>query len=354
MDTATRDYTITKLLEMPDSGDMTEHGWYLLRGNIDALGSSIARSPSPKKEDFFRSMLMDGDISVVKSALKAAICLERTPPDYYGIAGELSQINGLESLAQNFTMIGRFKEQLAGAGDDRLNAAKHLAVFYADGAKNLGDLLEKTAREMADEALHSNAGSQDHLKRLDALVTLASAGIASYSYDELKGLLSPLLNTRASVATFFNLTQNLMAFGQRQDLKNAAAELESARVNACFSDLSYADDRQFDAAMELVLLYSTGRMYLVQNGMIPHVAQDMVEILLEPSGENAEQKAEQVAKAQKVLDYMRSVGIDVQINQMPAEPSIQAEGPEEGMSGVDGGVSVEDGGSVTDGGVSDE
>ncbi|MFH0884490.1 MAG: hypothetical protein V1861_02160 [Candidatus Micrarchaeota archaeon] len=353
LDSATRDYTITKLLEMPDTSDITEHGWFLLRKHLAELGTFIAKNPSPKKEDFFRSMLMDGDKSVVASALKCAVCMEQIPSDYYGIAGDLSKIPGLESAAQNFTMAGRFKEQLAGAGEDRLVAAKRLAVFYADGMVNLEELLDRTAREMVQEALYAVPGSQDRLKHLDVLVNFASVGIAPYSPGELIEMLGPLTTTRSAVATFYNLTQNLMAFSPRQDLKNTAAELESARVNSCFSDLSYADERQFDAANELVLLYSTGRVYLVENGMIAHLAKDMVEIILEPPGETKEQRDAQVGKAKNVIDNMRRVGIDVQINYEQTEAF-----PDDGSitdGGVDGGPDdVTDGGSETDGGVSDE
>ena len=40
---ATRDFTITKMLEMPETTDFKEHGWHLLRKNLDTpLAISIA------------------------------------------------------------------------------------------------------------------------------------------------------------------------------------------------------------------------------------------------------------------------------------------------------------------------
>lgn len=325
-DPATRDYVITKLLEMPEAEDVTESGWYLLRNHLDEIGPAIAASASAKRDEFFASMFMDGDMKVAASAMRAAVCLESTPGELYGIAGELSQVPGMEGIAQSFTMIGRFKEQLSGVGEDRLLAAKHLAVYYADGMKNLQGLLEKTSREITAGVLEAEPHSQDHLKGLEVLVHMAAVGITPYSPDELGKMLGPYTGTRAAVAIYYNLTQNIMGFSPRGDLKAAASELEAARVNACFGDLSYVDDRQFDAAHELVLLYSTGRIYLVENGMIPKLAQEMVEIILEPAGESAESKDAQVGKANRVLDHMRQVGIDIQINHEPAISAEQGSG----------------------------
>lgn len=56
---ATRDFMITACLEMPATEDMAEHGWHLLKENLEHAGKAILASQSQKKQEFILHALQD-------------------------------------------------------------------------------------------------------------------------------------------------------------------------------------------------------------------------------------------------------------------------------------------------------
>ncbi len=309
---STGQFAITKLLEMPDTGDYEAHGWFLLRKNLAQLGEQIARNPSEQRVAFFRAMLMDAENSVVKAALRDAVHLENIPPDFPGIAQDVLEIPELEDEARMFISATHALAKLQ--SDEPYVSIAMLAMQYSDGARHLGPILERAGERMASDALDAKSGPK-RIRAMDTLATLAAAGITPCSPDTLVAILGPLTGSRELPTQFYGLTGNILFSGKKHEgLTQVAAKMESDRVNSCFTELGYADDRQFPAALELVSLFASGRMYLVTNGMIPEVAKEMAEIVLEPAGETKKEQDEQVRKAKFVLEAMRGAGIEIQFN----------------------------------------
>jgi hypothetical protein len=310
-DSATQDYTITKLLEMPGSPDTDEHGWSLLRKDLAELGIAIAGNPSPKTEAFFRSMLFDGDKDVAKAALKGALYFGRIPEEFFDIAGDLTKVSGLESAAQNFIAAGHLKMLLEVEGENKMMALRQLASMYSRGMGHLAPMLKQTGREITESALAADDNLENRRRQLDALVYLASAGIMPYDGETLKRLLTPLLGSQGAAGAFYNLTGIILMKCEDAGLHKAVTQMESDRVNACIASLECADGKQFESSMELVRLLATGRDYLLKNGIIAHVMSEMVDVVSEPAGASEEEQNEQRRKAVGVLSELGKLGISV-------------------------------------------
>lgn len=160
---ATRDFTITRMLEMPQTGMFKEHGWHLLRKGLDTpLAVSIASSASPAKIDFLTSMMLDTDAKVVVSALEGAIYLRPLPPEFLDMAAEAAGRSGeLRVKASYFISAAQALPFLESAGDTQYRAASHLVMLYCQGMRHLGPLLQDVVfPEMRDQ--HDDpAGASD-------------------------------------------------------------------------------------------------------------------------------------------------------------------------------------------------
>lgn len=310
-DSATSTFTITKLLEMPGVPDTDEHGWPLLRKDLNELGIAIAGNPSLKTEAFFRSMLFDGDKDVVKAALKGALYFNRIPEEFFDIAGDLAKVKGLESAAQDFIAAGHLKMLLEVEGENRMMALRQLAFKYSRGMEHLAPMLDQAGREIAALALFPGTTEENRLRQLDALVYLASAGIMPYDGETLKRLLTPLLGSQGAAGAFYNLTGIILMKSEDAGLHMAVTQMESDRVNACIASLECADGKQFDASMELVRLLATGRDYLQKNGIIAHVMNEMVDVVSNPGGASEAEQDEQRHRAVGVLHELGKLGIGV-------------------------------------------
>ncbi len=151
---ATRDFTITKMLEMPETTDFKEHGWHLLRKNLDTpLAISIASCASPARIDFLTSMMLDSDTKVVVSAMEGAAYLYPIPPEFLDMAAEAAGRSGeLNCKARFFIAAAQARPLLEAAGDTQFMAALTLTELYLRGMRHLGPLLQDVVfPEMRDQ-----------------------------------------------------------------------------------------------------------------------------------------------------------------------------------------------------------
>ncbi|MCI0504038.1 hypothetical protein L0Y65_04975 [Candidatus Micrarchaeota archaeon] len=317
-DSATSAYAITKLLEMPDCGEFGEHGWSLLRDNLDALGISIAATGSPKAVPFFRSMLMDGDKSVVNAALKGALYLEPVPAEFFDMAGDIAKIPGLEGPASDFIAAGHFKMILEPESENGLMAMRQLAYMHFGGMEHLAPMLATVGREIMHSALASNGDEAKRIKKIEALLHLGAAGIMPYDGEKLARLLSPLVDSPGAAGTLYNLTGIIIMKSADAGLVQAAKRIETERMNARVAEIDCADTRQFDAALELVRLLATGRSYLLESGIIGRVMNEMVDVAYRPGGPSEAEKAAQRRGAVGVMRELAKFGMGVTMQ--PASP----------------------------------
>ncbi len=151
---ATRDFTINRMLEMPETTDFKEHGWNLLRENLDSrLAVAIASCQSPARVDFLTSMMVDPDAKVVLSAMEGAIYLRPLPPEFLDMAAEAAGRSGeLNCKARFFIAAAQARPLLEAAGDVQYMAASTLVELYMRGMRHIGPILEQEVfPEMRDQ-----------------------------------------------------------------------------------------------------------------------------------------------------------------------------------------------------------
>jgi len=271
-DGATKGFAIKSLLEMPETAEFEDHGWALLRKHIDELAVDIARSSSPKRSDFIRMMLKDEDPAVVEAAVKSVMYLMPVPD---AILAGLKDVGGLEVI------------------------------------------ITRVGRKLARKALDAGHDASIAMEAADGLVTIALNGVTPYSAAEFRKITESLQGSVEGRKYLFGLTGPIVANAPelcargKQDLAEAAGEIESGAVNLCIAGLNFSDDRQFSSAMELAGLYASGRRYILESGILPYAMGEMVDIVFNPGGRSEAEQSAQREKALGVLRAMNSLGLGV-------------------------------------------
>lgn len=187
---ATRMFTIAKMLEMPDTGDFSVHGWHLLMKNLDtALAMDIAVSGSQKGADFLCSMMLDERKEVALSAMEGAVYLRPIPPEFLDMAREISARSPeFRTKASYFLSAADCIPYLESADDLQFRAALHLLALYREGMAHLRPLLEgEVAREMGD-LVHEPAGASEgeraaqQQKALEVLFQMHLSGLRTQGF----------------------------------------------------------------------------------------------------------------------------------------------------------------------------
>ncbi len=119
-------------------------------------------------------------------------------------------------------------------------------------------------------------------------------------------------DSRGDVYLIANVEHEQLTLMERGNgLSASAAALEQRRIMLALEALQFADDRQFDAAMELITLYRHGRRQLTKT--MVQIAEDMVDVKFNPGGQSEGEKAGQKNKAESVIRALGSVGVRVNI-----------------------------------------
>ncbi|MEW6036102.1 MAG: hypothetical protein AB1529_05805 [Candidatus Micrarchaeota archaeon] len=306
-DPDSRKFTIRKMLGMEPAEKFEDHGWYFLMRNIDTLAVDIGQSDSPAKHGFFLSMLAGSEPAVIRAALRGAAYLD-SDGELRDMAKELLAIDALSEAAGEFLLVCDLKDRLSKDGADRYGAALGLADLYANGAKHLKPMLDNMCAGLVGSAMSEQDG-REKVRLLDAISDMALLGIAPYSPGTLQELLEPVVGSKEAMGAYYTITGALIERGN--GLSPSAAALEQRRIMLALEALQFADDRQFDAAMELITLYRHGRSNLV-NAMV-QIAEDMVDVKFNPGGQSEGEKAGQKNKAESVIRALGSVGVRVNI-----------------------------------------
>jgi hypothetical protein len=185
---ATRDFTIAKMLEMPQYGEYKEHGWHLLQKNLTSdLAMWIALSGSPKKADFLTSMLLDNDTRTVVAALEGAIYLHPLPADFLDMAAEAAGRSAeLRVKAGYFISAAKARPYIELPGDNQYSASSHLIVLYMEGMRHLAPLLSGVVLEEMRDVYHDPPGASDEAKeaeRAKAAVVILQLHMAGIRTD---------------------------------------------------------------------------------------------------------------------------------------------------------------------------
>jgi len=272
----TRDFVITKLLEMEPTKNPEEHGWHLLKQHLDGQGTAIAVNPSEKRYGFFTEALQSPDPEITRNAFLAAIHLENPSEDL------------LSKMARPI------KAAIAIYSDSRNTEPE---------AAEAADTFIRTAFAQLVSLRYS---SSPHLQPvIDNLVSFTSKVVLNVSHKN--DITSGCTEKSAEIIAFLTASGALPRpspiFGGGILTEDARA-IEKART-ILLNMLNYGDERQFSAAHSLINLYPTG--HHISDHQLISIGKEMASIAIEPPAKN---EKETRAKAIGVIARIYGVGID--------------------------------------------
>jgi hypothetical protein len=358
------------MLEMPPQENPEEHGWHVLKENLDKMGIAVALHPSPMKVDFLCSLIEEDDTTSVRRGFRIAVYLDEGRAHFDHLAEEIlldESKRGFWPSAKEYIKASKALQKVE-QGKDRQKAVAALLKLWTSGSEHLVaalnrvySQLEKTVTEGEPEAQldaiaclgkFSEAGitsgtaitnvqsvvdrllqtgderSTEALRRNALNVGVAIA--KSRSRKRIKFIANMLIDKDPETASNgFRLAMHVedppdifaeTAVGIISD--DSAAKLhdiaqEYLEITELKEQLDMAGDVQFTAAKEVIERVRAGATHLAP--ILFEIQENMLDLFQDPPGDSDEETTEVQKKSIEIIGRLATVGIatpgfDVQIN----------------------------------------
>lgn len=360
MDPVTQGVAILCMLKMPPQEKPEEHGWHLLKENLDKMGIAIASHPSPKKIDFLSSLVAEDDTKSVRQGFRIAVYLGNGREHFKHIAAEMLLEESKKEFwpsAKEFIRIAGTLEKLE-KGEERQKAVAKLLDQWKSGGEHLVGILNRVYSQMEKAVVEGEPEAQ--LDAIAALGEFSRAGIDSGAVvANIKSVVDRLLEADDEKSTGL-LRKNALNIGlaiakSRSRKKNKlianmlidqdpgtvingfrlamhvedppdvfseaavdiicddgqqplhAAAKEFLDIVELKDQLDMAGEIQFTAAANVIERTRAGATYLLP--ILLEIQENMADIFHDPPGESDEERKAAQKKAIEVIGRLATVGI---------------------------------------------
>lgn len=309
LDPITRNYTMTKLLEMEPTENPKEHGWHLLMEHLQSLGPEIALCGSRKKADFLAAALNAPDRQIVKSAMASAFYLDVPDLEVSAIISSKETEPGMRESVGLFLEAMHLKAKWLG-GEDRFIAG-HRLIELSHDAKYIVPFLYQMGADALKSALEACGDeSPEGIRRgempIIMLTALAANDIYPYDAESLGKVLGSIVGLGQAARAFYAWTGAIIADKEAsRELRSVALLMQEERIRNLEDNIEAGSDMDvLNSGYELLDLYVAGNAFL--QPMLAKAGAEALDMFLDPAGET---DGEKISKKKLAIDMLVRMGL---------------------------------------------